>query len=189
MNPQPRAGGRAPLYVRYPVTSLFIYNGTTMLHFLLGGFGIIYGYRISPWAGWVFGCLYLAFAFAEMYLLMPLTVCPGCVYRRIPDARCISGLNLLSQRLTPPKPAACFARRGQGLLCANNRYMAALVIPALALIPAMTVNFSVVLLLVLLALLALLAYRFLIIFPKIACLHCRAKYACPQAGKMGVRER
>jgi hypothetical protein len=40
-----------------------------------------------------------------------------------------------------------------------------------------------------LALVALLLFRFFVIFPKIACLHCAAKYQCPQAGKMGVRER
>jgi len=67
--------------------------------------------------------------------------------------------------------------------------MAALVIPVLAVIPALVVNFSVTLLLVLLALVGLLAYRFFVIFPRVACLHCRAKYICPQAGQMGVRDR
>jgi hypothetical protein len=36
--------------------------------------------------------------------------------------------------------------------------------------------------------LILLLFRFFIIFPKIACIHCYAKYICPQAGQMGVRE-
>jgi hypothetical protein len=34
----------------------------------------------------------------------------------------------------------------------------------------------------------LLLFRFFVIFPKIACLHCRAKAVCPQAGAMGVRQ-
>jgi hypothetical protein len=51
------------------------------------------------------------------------------------------------------------------------------------------VNFSVVLLIIFLAVMGLLLFRFFIIFPKIACLHCRAKYECPQAGAMGVRNR
>ncbi len=181
--------GKAPLYTRYPLSSLLIYNGSTVLHFLLGGFGIMFGYGFSSWAGWVFGSLYLAFAFTEMYVLMPLTVCPSCVYRRLEDARCINGLNLLSERLVQPQPASDFPRRAQGLLCANNRYMAALGIPVLAVIPALVINFSLVLMFVLLALLGLLAYRFFVIFPKVACLHCRSKFVCPQAGQMGVRDR
>jgi hypothetical protein len=51
------------------------------------------------------------------------------------------------------------------------------------------VNFSVALLLIFLAVVGLLLFRFFIIFPKIACLHCRAKFECPQAGTMGVRNR
>ena len=56
-------------------------------------------------------------------------------------------------------------------------------------IPALIVNFSVALLLIFLAVVGLLLFRFFIIFPKIACLHCRAKFECPQAGAMGVRNR
>ena len=116
-----------------------------MLHFLLGGFGIMLGYSFSPWAGWVFGGLYLAFAFVEMYLVMPMTVCPRCVYRRIPNSRCINGLNIVSRRLAPEGKVSDFGKRAEGLLCANNRYMASLGIPILAVIPALIVNFSVLL--------------------------------------------
>ena len=34
----------------------------------------------------------------------------------------------------------------------------------------------------------LLVTRFFFIIPKLACLHCQAKFVCPQAGMMGVRE-
>jgi len=33
---------------KYPLSSMLIYNGTTILHYLLGGIGIILGYNI-PW--------------------------------------------------------------------------------------------------------------------------------------------
>jgi hypothetical protein len=36
-------------------------------------------------------------------------------------------------------------------------------------------------------LVGLLLFRFFVIFPKLACLHCAAKFKCPQAGQMGVR--
>jgi hypothetical protein len=51
------------------------------------------------------------------------------------------------------------------------------------------VNFSVVLLIIFLAVVGLLLFRFFVIFPRIACLHCSAKYMCPQAETMGVRDR
>ena len=55
-------------------------------------------------------------------------------------------------------------------------------------ISALLLNFSFSLLAIFLAVVGLLLFRFFVIFPKIACLHCRAKYKCPQAGAMGVRE-
>jgi len=35
----------------------------------------------------------------------------------------------------------------------------------------------------------LLVFRFFIIFPKIACLHCQAKFTCPIGEKIGVRDK
>jgi hypothetical protein len=180
---------KAKLYTRYPLSSILIYNGTTILHFLLGGFGIALGYRFSSWAGYVFGGLYLVFSFGEMYIVMPLTVCPNCAYYRAENALCISGLNLLSNKLAKAGNLTEFSKRAEGLFCPNNLYMASLIAPIPAMIPALWVNFSVVLLLVGLALAGLLLFRFFVIFPKIACVHCRAKYSCPQAGAMGVRDR
>jgi hypothetical protein len=79
---------RAKLYIRYPLSSVLIYNGSTILHFILGGIGIALGYRFSSWAGYTFGILYIALSLLEMIVFMPLTVCPTCVYieRRIHDA-------------------------------------------------------------------------------------------------------
>lgn len=71
---------KAELYRKYPLSSVLTYNLATVLHFVLGGIGIVLGYSFSSWAGICLGALYLAFAFVEMYVMMPLTVCPNCVY-------------------------------------------------------------------------------------------------------------
>jgi hypothetical protein len=84
----------------------------------------------------------------------------------------------------PTGQAKNFPKRAEGLLCANNLYLAALIVSILALIPAMVLNFSWSLPPILLALVG-----FLVLIPRLACVHCRAKFRCPQAGKMGVRNR
>jgi hypothetical protein len=179
---------KAKLYTRYPLSSVLIYNGSTILHFLLGGIGIALGYSFSSWAGYTFGVLYLVLSFVEMYVIMPLTVCPSCVYYRAKDSLCIAGLNILSKKIAREGDPEDFPRRAEGLFCPNNLYLASLTVPILAMIPALIVNFSVVLLIVFLVLVGLLLFRFFVIFPKIACLHCCAKHKCPQAGAMGVRD-
>jgi len=180
---------KAKLYSRYPSSSVLIYNGSTILHFLLGGTGIALGYNFSPWSGYPLGVLYFVLSLVEMYVVMPLTVCPNCVYYGAKDSLCVSGLNILSKKIAKEGDLKDFPRRAEGLFCPNNLYLASLIVPILAMIPALIVNFSVVLLLILLAVVGLLLFRFFIIFPRIACLHCRAKYECPQAGAMGVRNR
>jgi hypothetical protein len=186
---QPEKDTKAKLYSRYPLSSVLIYNGSTILHFLLGGIGIALGYRFSPWTGYTFGALYLVFSFVEMYVIMPLTVCPNCVYYRAKDSLCVSGLNILSKKIAKEGDLKDFSRRAQGLFCPNNLYLASLIVPILAMIPALIMNFSVALLIIFLAVVGLLLFRFFVIFPRIACLHCRAKHVCPQAEAMGVRNR
>ena len=178
---------KAKLYTRYPLSSVLIYNGSTVLHFLLGGIGIALGYGFSSWAGYTFGAVYLVFAFAEMYVLMPLKVCPNCVYYKAQDSLCVSGLNIISKRIAKAGDPNHFAKRAEGLLCPNNLYLASLIVPIVGMIPALIINFSIVLLSIFLALVGLLLFRFFVIFPKLACLHCAAKFKCPQAGQMGVR--
>ncbi len=178
---------KAKLYTRYPLSSLFIYNGTTILHYLLGGVGIVVGYRFSS-ISIIFGYLYFAFSFLEMYVVMPLTVCPSCVYYRLENSLCISGLNTVAKILAREGKPDDFPKRARGLLSNNNLYMASLIIPIIAIIPALILNFSILLLAILLAILGLLLFRIFVIFPKIACLHCRAKFKCPQAEAMGVRD-
>ena len=179
---------KAKLYTRYPWSSIIIYNGSTITYYLLGGMGIVIGYGFSPLAAWLFGSSYLVFSFVEMYVIMPLTVCPHCVYYRMGKSLCISGLNTVAKKIAQEGNQKNFANRAKGLFCFNNMYIASLVIPILAVIPVLFVNFSVPLLIIFLALIALFMFRFFVIFLKIACLHCAAKYACPQAGSMGVRD-
>jgi len=177
---------KAELYTRYPLSSVLIYNGATILHFLLGGIGIILGYNFTGIA-YFFGVLYFTFALVEMYVIMPLKVCPGCVYYRLNNSLCISGLNLVSKKIVKEGNPNAFVKRAEGLFCPNNLYMAALFIPIIAMIPALIVNFSFLLLAILLIVVGLLLFRFFVVFTKIACVHCYAKYKCPQAEPMGVR--
>ncbi|HUJ67980.1 MAG TPA: hypothetical protein VLW86_00570 [Syntrophorhabdales bacterium] len=171
------------------MSSIITYNGSTIVHFLLGGVGIVLSYGNSTRVGYTLGLLYVLLAFSEMYVVMPLAVCPSCVYRRMKGALCIAGLNVLSARVAKERAKKDFPKRAEGLFCANNLYMASLIVPIAAMIPGMIFNFSGLLLLVFLVVAGLLIFRFFIIFPKLACLHCKAKYACPQAGAMGVRDK
>jgi hypothetical protein len=170
------------IYTRYPLPSILIYNGTTITHYILGGIGIILGY--NSWIGYLVGSLYMAFSFAEMYLHMPLKVCPNCVYYKLDNSLCISGLNIVSRKVAKEGNIKDFANRGKGLFCPNNLYIASLVIPIIAVIPALILNFSFLVLTILLVVVGLLIFRFFVIFPKIACVHCRSKNVCPQAQSM-----
>ena len=174
----------AKLYTRYPLSSVLIYNGATVVHYVLGGIGIILGY--DSWAGYFLGSLYLAFSFVEMYLHMPLKVCPNCVYHKLDNALCISGLNVASRKVAKEGNMKDFPGRAKGPFCPNNLYLASLVIPIIAMIPALVLNFSFLVLAVLLIVVGLLLFRFFVVFPKIACVHCRAKSVCPQAKSMGL---
>ena len=171
------------LYTKYPLSSVLIYNGTTVAHYVLGGTGIILGY--SSWVGYILGSLYLAFSFLEMYVHMPLKVCCNCVYYKLDNSLCISGLNLVSRKVAKEGSIKDFQNRGRGPFCPNNLYIASLAIPILAIIPALIMNFSLSVLVILLILVGLLLFRFFVIFPKIACVHCRAQNVCPQAQSMG----
>ena len=179
---------KAGLYKKYPVSSILVYNGSTVIHFLLGGAAIMVGYNFSS-LSMIFAFLYLAFSFLEMYMIMPLKVCPCCVYFRLERSLCISGLNVVAKMIAREGKPEDFSNRAKGLLCANNLYLAALVIPIIGVIPALFINFSFLLLVIFIVLVGLLLFRFFVIFPKIACLHCRAKFKCPQAEAMGVRNK
>ena len=175
-------------YSRYPLSSLVIYNGATILHYLLGAAGIIVGYG-SSWSAYLLGVSYLLFAFVQMYLIMPLVVCPNCVYYRLKDSRCISGMNVISKKMAKEGDIKDFPNRGQGLLCHNNLYMAAKITPIIVMLPTLLLNFSILLLALFLAVVGLMLLRLFVIFPKVACVHCRAKNICPNAAAMGLSNR
>jgi len=179
----------APLYTRYPRSSVAIYHGSTLLHFFLGASAIGLGYSFLGWPAGLAATSYLVFALVEMYLGLPLAVCPNCVYYKLEGSRCISGLNLFSRRIAPPGRIEDFPKRAKGLLCPNNLYMVSLILPVVLAIPALFIQPSGRIWAIFLVLLALLLFRFFVVFPVLACLHCRAKYQCPQAGAMGVRKR
>lgn len=188
MAPIGGTASKAKVYTKYPNSSVLIYESVTVSHFLIAGIGIIIGYSFS-WLGALFGSIYLVFAFGQMFLLMPLTVCPNCVYYRLEDSCCVSGLNRISRKIANGGNPDDFPKRAKGMLCYNNIYMATLIVPIVVIIPALILNFSISLLILLLFVVGLLLFRFFVIFPKIACLHCSAKYKCPVAEMIGVRER
>jgi hypothetical protein len=167
------------------LSSIALYEGITIAHFVLGGIGIMRGYGFS-WLGYFFGALYLAFAFVQMYVIMPRRVCPNCVYYGMKNAVCVSGLNLLSRRVARKGKLKDFASRGRGPFCHNNLYMAALIMPVAAIVPALVLNFSPGLLAILIVLVALLLVRIFVVFKKVACVHCAAKKECPNAKAMGL---
>lgn len=181
------AKGNAALYTRYPISSVLIYNGATVGHYLLGTAGIMLSY--ANLAAYLLGTAYLAFAFTEMYVLMPAKVCPSCVYFRLEASRCVSGLNLVSRKIARERDIKEFGNRARGALCPNNLYLAALAIPIIAIVPALFIDFSWPAMVILVCLVGLLACRFFLIFPRIACVRCRAKNVCPNARAMGMAKR
>ena len=129
----PAAG--ASVYRIYPLASVLLYNGVTLAHFGLGMVGILVGFRTWPMLAWILAVAYLLFALTQIYVVMPLKVCPACAYRRMEGARCVSALNVISARLTAPRDPDRFSQRARGPLCHNNLYMAALVVPLLLMLP------------------------------------------------------
>jgi len=172
-------------FKRYPLSHVLIYNGITVIHFLLGGMGIIYGYNFT-WAGKLIGYLYLTFAFIQMVVIMPLTVCPACEYYHKKNARCVSGLNIISKRIWNRPAKKDLSKRTKGFFCHNHLYIMSLVIPIIIIIHALIFNFSLFLLFLLVILISLLLFRILLIIPKIACIHCLSKSKCPNAEAMGI---
>jgi hypothetical protein len=108
---------RAPLpsLRRYPLWRVVGLDCLTVTHFALGGAAVLLAWRTQPLVAWPVGLAYLVFAAVQTFVLTPLVVCPGCVYRAVAGARCPSGLNLLSARLCPPAgDTAEFRRRTCG---------------------------------------------------------------------------
>jgi hypothetical protein len=180
---------KAELFKKYPLSSSVVYNGATVIHFLVGGLVISFADRFIGPLGGILGLVYILFSFLDMYVLMPLQVCKNCVYVRLDQAVCISGLNIVARKFMRGGNPSDFPRRARGLLSPNNFYLFSLLFPVACGIPILIFNYSVTLLLLETSLFILLVTRFAWIIPKLACVHCLSKFVCPQAGLMGVREK
>lgn len=176
----------AKVYARYPLANIAIYNGVTLAHYGLGAAGIMLGYARWPTLAWTIGLVYLVLALGQMYVLMPLTVCPSCIYRRLDGARCVSAMNLVSARIAPPADEGDFGRRAEGALSHNHLYMASLIAPLVIVLPALIFAFSWTLLALFLTVAGLLALRLFVVFPRGACGVCAARGRCPDAKAMGI---
>jgi hypothetical protein len=172
-------------FKRYPLSHVFIYNGIMAIHVLLGTMGIIYGYDFT-WAGKLIGYSYLAFAFIQWVVVMPLTVCPACDYFRNRESRCISGFNIISKRIWNRPEKKDLSRRNKGFFCHNHLVVMSLVIPIVIMIHALIFNFSLFLLFLLIIVIGLMLFRILVILPRLACIHCLAKKKCPNADLIGI---
>jgi hypothetical protein len=179
------AVGKPGLYRRYPASSVLAYDGVTVAHYLLGTAGILLGYGQTLEA-YIAGLAYMAFAFGQMYIIMPMTVCPNCVYYGLEGSRCVSGNNLLARRLGRKGSMDDFGKRAGRPLSHNKLYMASFILPIVAIVPGLVLEFSLVVLGLLLAVVGLLLLRFFVIFPKVACIHCMMKHRCPNAKAMGL---
>jgi hypothetical protein len=177
----------AVLYERFPVGRVVLYNSTTIVHFGLASAGLLVAFSRWPVVAWLLGVVYLVFAFAQMYLVMPLKVCTHCAYRTLTHGRCVSGLNLVSGRFSRPRSRDAFAARSEGVVCHNNLYMTALIAPLALILVGLAVDYSVAGTVILLLLAALLAFRYFVLFRRVACPHCVAKRRCPNARAMGIR--
>lgn len=178
-------GEAQTLHKRFPTSSVLLYNGTTEAHFLLGGLALLIGYGWT-WYAWALGLGYMAVAYGQMYVMMPLVVCPNCVYYRLEDGMCVSGLNRLSRRIAEEGDLEEFPKRAGGPLSHNKFYMGSLIFPIVAVLPALALDFSWLLLAMWATVLGLMLFRVFYVFRKVACVHCMAKHRCPNAKSMGL---
>jgi hypothetical protein len=95
-------------------------------------------------------------------------------------------MNRWSRRMAQPRDASRFGERADGPLCPNNLYLASLIFPVIAPVPGLILWFSWAVLAAVVGLVLLLAFRFFVVFPRVACAHCRAKNACPNARAMNL---
>jgi hypothetical protein len=173
------------LYKSYPRSSVALYNLNTGAHFALGGLGLVLGYGWSAYA-WMAGIIYLVVAFGQMYIMMPMVVCPNCVYYKDKFGTCVSGMNKVSRRIAKEGDPKDFPKRAGGPLSHNKFYMGSLIFPIFAILPALYLNFSLEILLIWAAVLGLMLFRVFVVFKKVACVHCMAKKRCPNAQAMGL---
>lgn len=166
---------------RYPLWSVIGLNLLTAVHFAVGCGAIILAWHTVPLVAWPVGIAYLVFAAVQAFVLMPLVVCPGCVYRTVAGARCPSGLNLVSARLGPPAgDTAEFRRRSSGPLCQTSLSLCSWGFPPLMALAGLAVHLSWPAAVLAAALAASLALRVLLGRAS-GCTHCLSRRWCPVA--------
>ncbi len=174
------------VYTVYPASSVLAYESVTIIHFIVAGVGMFIGYSQFSF-GYLIAIGYLAFAFGQMYLIMPFKVCPHCPYTRLKDARCVSGLNRLSRRVAGKGDLSRFDERAIGILCHNNLYLASQIAPIPIIATALVLDPSLVLAVLLAAVILFLVARVVLFFKRLACPHCAAKKVCPNAKMLGLQ--
>jgi hypothetical protein len=160
---------------RYPLWMVLLVNGVTVVHYVAGAGAIVVAYPHHPLLGSPVALAYFVYAMVQLYVLMPLVVCPGCVYRTIQDGRCPSGLNLISARLRAPAQVAGFETRAQGALCQNSLCLWSLALPLPIALPGLVISFSWMGLAFSVAVAVLLAARLAGVFRLVVCSHCLAR--------------
>jgi hypothetical protein len=165
---------------RYPLWSVLCLNGLTVAHYAVGCAAILAAYRSHPVIAWPVGLAYFVFAIVQLYVLMPLVVCPGCVYRTVPGGRCASGLNLISARLCPPSASAIeFQERTHGLLCQSSLNLLSWVLPIPLALPGLAASWSVKAAVLTAAAAVLTVVRLAAGARHARCSHCLAQRWCP----------
>ena len=166
---------------RYPLWRVLVVNGLTVIHYVAGASAIVFAYPNHPILGWPIGLAYLVYAMVQLYVLMQLLVCPGCVYRSIQGGRCPSALNLISARLRAPAQMAGFETRAQGALCQSSLCLWALLVPLPIALPGLVISFSWAGLAFSLRVATLTMVRLAGVFRLVVCSHCLARRWCPVA--------
>jgi hypothetical protein len=165
---------------RFPLWQVGALNGLTAAQYLVGCAAIVLAYRRFPIVGLPVGLAYLVFAVAQHYVLMPLTVCPGCVYRAVRDGRCPSGLNVVSALLCEGSATAGeFQQRTRGALCSSWLAQASWLAPLPLVVPGLVLFFSATAAL-LAALVAVLALVRRLVVRTAVCPRCLARRWCPE---------
>jgi hypothetical protein len=176
---------REKTLTHYPSSYIFLYNSSTILHFFLGAFALVIGYDFL-WFKYLFGLFFLLFAFINMYIIMPLVVCPHCPYFSLEKSLCVSGLNIIANLITTKGNVKCFVKRNEGLVSHNNLIKLSLYLPFILILPAFFINLSIGLIIISFLLIGSIAFRLIYLIPVISCGHCRVKAQCPNAKKLKI---
>ena len=170
-----------PSFRRYPLWRVVGLDSLTVAHFALGCAAVLLAWHTRPLVAWPVALAYVVFAVVQTFVLTPLVVCPGCVYRAIAGARCPSALNLLSARLCPPvSDTAEFRHRTCGSLGQTSLSLCSWVLPVAATAAGLAVHLSWPAVALAAVLVASLALR--VVLERTAlCPRCLSRRWCPVA--------